>query len=419
MPTSIIQVEGMTCASCERRIERTLRTLDGVSDVKASYSKGQVTITAKTIVTPQIAAALERIGYPIKTGKQLQNKQFLALLLGVIAVFFIIQSTIGFNLLPTPEAGTSYGFLFVIGLITSLHCLAMCGGINMSQTVRKAESPQSTTQTLMPSLLYNAGRVLSYTLIGGIVGAIGSVFSLSNTGKAVVSLIAGVFMLIMGLNRLDIVPWLTRLQPRLPKLFTKGMDGKGPFVVGLLNGFMPCGPLQAMQIYALGTGSFATGALSMLLFSLGTVPLMFGLGALSSLMSSKFTKHMMKVSAALVLVLGLVMLGRGLATAGIHVSLWQGDNATVSGNLQEITTVLTPNAYEPITVKVGVPVKWTIKAEAKDINGCNNEFYIPAYDLTVPLKAGDNVVTFTPDKVGSVGYSCWMGMIQSNIQVVS
>ena len=86
-----------------------------------------------------------------------------------------------------------------------------------------------------------------------------------------------------------------------------------------MNGLMPCGPLQAMQLYALGTGSFLAGALSMFIFSLGTVPLMFGLGALSSLLSSKFTSRMMKVSAALVLLLGLVMVNRGLALSGVNL----------------------------------------------------------------------------------------------------
>jgi sulfite exporter TauE/SafE len=96
--------------------------------------------------------------------------------------------------------------------------------------------------------------------------------------------------------------------------------GKGPLVVGLLNGLMPCGPLQSMQLYALSTGSALWGALSMFLFSTGTVPLMFGLGALSSLLSKKFTGKMMKVSAYLVVILGVFMFTSGLSLSGVDVS---------------------------------------------------------------------------------------------------
>jgi sulfite exporter TauE/SafE len=73
-----------------------------------------------------------------------------------------------------------------------------------------------------------------------------------------------------------------------------------------------------MQLYALGTGSFFLGALSMLLFSLGTTPLMFGLGALSSILSGRFTRIMMRVSAALVLILGIMMLNNGLSLSGLN-----------------------------------------------------------------------------------------------------
>lgn len=87
--------------------------------------------------------------------------------------------------------------------------------------------------------------------------------------------------------------------------------------MGMLNGLMPCGPLQAMQLYALSTGSFAQGALSMFVFSLGTVPLMFGLGALSSFLSARFTGVMLKASGAMVIFLGVVMLNNGLSLYGL------------------------------------------------------------------------------------------------------
>ena len=93
--------------------------------------------------------------------------------------------------------------------------------------------------------------------------------------------------------------------------------GRGPFVVGLLNGLMPCGPLQTMQVYALGTGSFMAGALSMFLFSLGTVPLLLGFGAVSAFLSARFNRGMLKASGVLVMALGLVMFMRGVNLFGV------------------------------------------------------------------------------------------------------
>jgi sulfite exporter TauE/SafE len=95
--------------------------------------------------------------------------------------------------------------------------------------------------------------------------------------------------------------------------------GRGPFIVGLLNGLMPCGPLQAMQLYALSTGSVIMGAASMFVFSAGTVPLMFALGAVNSVLNARFSRVMTTVSAVLVLVLGLAMLTNALALLGINL----------------------------------------------------------------------------------------------------
>ena len=144
----------------------------------------------------------------------------------------------------------------------------MCGGIVLSQGIasRDERAMPERGKRLVPSLLYNAGRVISYTVIGGMVGALGSLFSLSTALKGAMPIIAGAFMLFLGVRMLGIIPWLSRLKVRFPGIkenkVSAAAAGRGPFVVGLLNGLMPCGPLQTMQVYALGTGSWYAGALS-------------------------------------------------------------------------------------------------------------------------------------------------------------
>lgn len=447
----ILHIEGMTCTGCETRIENTLRKLEGVQDVKAIYSSANVYVTydMNLLALDKIIEAIEKLDYKVKNKPENNQSpsntpkipsvrsdrmgvgQLVGIAVIILALYVIIKNTVGLNFIPQVDQSMGYGILFFIGLLTSLHCIAMCGGINLSVCVQyKVDNKDSKVAKLKPSALYNLGRVISYTVVGGIVGALGSAVSFSGTAKGIVAIASGVFMVIMGLNMLNIFPWLRKFNPRMPKIFARKVHAdsgkRGPFYVGLLNGLMPCGPLQAMQIYALGTGSMWAGALSMFLFSLGTVPLMFGFGAVSSFLSGKFTHRMMKVSAVLVMVLGIIMLNRGMVLSGVNTNivlaapLDASGIAKVEGNVQVVTTQLESGSYSPIIVQKGIPVRWTITGTKSDLNGCNNRINIPEYNIeNKALVPGDNIIEFTPDKEGNYIYTCWMGMISSNIKVVS
>lgn len=430
----ILYIQGMSCASCEMKIENKVKKLNGIIGIKAKFASSSVNVTYNPDVVSldEISKTIEGIGYNVirdnssKKEDKFNINQLLGIGIILFALYTVINKTVGFNFIPQIDKSVGYGMLFVVGLLTSLHCIAMCGGINLSQCVgHKCNKNGSKIESLKPSFLYNSGRVISYTIIGGIVGAIGGVVSFSGSAKGVVAIISGIFMLIMGLNMLNAFPWLRKLNPVIPKSlrakFSKNINDKGPFYIGLLNGLMPCGPLQAMQLYALGTGSFTAGALSMFLFSLGTVPLMFGFGAISSLLSAKFTRKMLKVSAVLVMFLGIIMVNRGLSLSGVSFAAIDNQKANIAKvekNLQVVTTKLTSGQYSPITVKKGVPVKWIIQAEESDLNGCNNPLTIPKFNIEKKLVPGDNMITFTPKENGKIIYTCWMGMISSYINVV-
>lgn len=281
-------------------------------------------------------------------------------------------------------------------------------------------------------------------------------------------------MIIMGLNMLGIFPWLRQLLPVIPGLSASRLrtvnKSRQPLLVGLLNGLMPCGPLQSMQVVALAAASPWTGALSMLLFSLGTVPLMLGFGSVVLALGKQFSRAVATTGAVLVVVLGLAMLSQGgslsgllspdmllfavivlsiagmiagisfsrtyVKTAGIAAVVvvsvlaftgWQrhslsdgnpayaaaGDNTAV----QEITSTLSYGGYPNITVMAGTPVKWTIEVPARTLNGCNYKLFIPEYNIEHAFQTGTNVIEFTPEKTGVFQYSCWMGMIRGTINV--
>jgi plastocyanin domain-containing protein len=115
------------------------------------------------------------------------------------------------------------------------------------------------------------------------------------------------------------------------------------------------------------------------------------------------------------------MLNRGLNLGGFNAlaATSSGNVAKIEGNVQTITTSMESGRYTPIIVQKGVPVKWTINAQQSDLNGCNNPVTIPKYNIEKKLVPGDNLIEFTPEDEGNITYTCWMGMISSNIKVVA
>lgn len=439
---ALLRIGGMTCVSCQNKIEQRLRDTAGVKRAVVSYGKGTAEIDYDTdlISLKSISSIIKSLDYEVLPGEKAESPGSRAVGLGlIIASLYMLLERFGLLGLLSPgqlaDAGMGSGMLFVIGLVTSVHCVAMCGGINLSQCIPRGEAGDAgngVLSTLRPALLYNVGRVVSYTAVGFLVGALGSAITFSNSMQGLLKLMAGVFMVIMGLNMLNLFPWLRRFNPTLPAFLRQSVNrgraqSNSPLVVGLLNGLMPCGPLQAMQIYALSTGSPWAGALSMFLFSLGTVPLMFGLGALSAALGKRFTSRVMTVGAVLVVVLGLSMLTQGWSLSGLSFpgqsapsaqASGTGSSVTIEDGVQVVRSTLARNRYPAITVRADKPVKWIIDAPEGTINGCNNRIFVPEYELEYRFQPGENVIEFTPGETGVFPYSCWMGMIRSSITVV-
>jgi len=254
-----------------------------------------------------------------------------------------------------------------------------------------------------------------------------------------------------------------KLQKGLASIFAKKSDeqkiGRSPLIIGFLNGFMPCGPLQAMQVYALSTGSPIKGGISMFLFCAGTIPLMFALGAASSVLSGAkgrtFSRRVMQIGAILVTALGLVMFSSGLSLSSfnnpttadakkvnrenINPRTVQERQQTpsepntarpnpsdpkpfvpvIENGVQVVKSTLRSNSYPAITVQQGIPVRWIINAPPGSITGCNYSAILYEYGIEYVFQQGENVIEFTPTRAGKFRYSCWMGMIRSTITVLA
>ena len=219
------------------------------------------------------------------------------------------------NVVPETYEGASLGYIFLIGLLTGTHCIAMCGGIMLSQT-GAAVSP------IRAAAEYNTGRIVSYTVMGAVFGSLGMVISYTMQVKSIAFTMIGILVALIGINMWGLLPGLRSLMPQQSSYCSVTAGARRrfasrPLIVGLLTGVMPCGSMYAMWLFAMSGGSAGRGALVMLAFALGTVPLMLLFGSLGSLIPRKYMKYMIKLSAVLVTAFGIKMLLGGLKMSGL------------------------------------------------------------------------------------------------------
>ena len=174
-----IHIGGMTCINCQNKIEKALSDLPGVQDVSVSYKKGRAVLSydSEQISLQAIKQEIENLDYEVLPNQDHPDlSKVISLLAIIIALYVILQQFGLLNLLVPSQlanSGMGYGMLFVIGLLTSVHCIAMCGGINLSQCLPHSASDNSDKKAAyLPSVLYTFGRVIYYTVIGVLLGLI-------------------------------------------------------------------------------------------------------------------------------------------------------------------------------------------------------------------------------------------------------
>ncbi len=465
-----LSVAGMTCGHCEHKVAKALESVPGVDRARADSRRGraeawlQAGVEDDPGIRASLATAIAAAGYeavPGDAGKERRDGLIAAAVgLGLAGIFALAESAGLFSFVPVPDGKSAPGMLLVVGLLTGLHCVSMCGGIALSQGMKgvSGTSAGSGGGALAPSLAYNAGRVVSYTAVGAAAGALGGVLDLGIGGRSIVMAAAGLFMILMALRLGGILPpsrFRIPLWDRLRGRAGAWASQAGSFTVGLANGLMPCGPLQALQLYALGSGSAAAGALAMFLFSLGTVPALLAFGAGGAFLPARLRTGAVRAGAVLVAFLGAASLGRAWALSGLDspmALLRGGDSASPTfaglagpasqavppspppaqtaaapapivarrvGNAQVVEFDLSSRRYAEFVVQAGIPVRWVIRAAPGTVNGCNSPLVVPSLGIQKPLAVGDNVIEFTPGSPGVVPYSCWMGMIRSRFTVVA
>ena len=352
----------------------------------------------------------------------------------VVGVLFALGQ---FDLLPKQfglSTTMSYGLVFVIGLVASVSsCIAVTGGLLVAVAAKYNETTADLTpiRRMKPLIYFNVGRVLSYTLLGGVIGALGSTLTLSPAVNGTLSIIASAVMILLGLQMLKLLPALTRFLPTMPKAFghyihdlaERDANG-GAFILGAVTFFLPCGFTQALQLYVLAKGSFAVGALTMLAFALSTLPALLSLSAFSSFATGGFQRHFLKFAGAAVVILGLFNIQNGLTlaatTAGTTTSNATGSEIANSVAPQTVPVVdgkqiiemkIVGYQYEPhqFNVVQGLPVEWRV--DASEAQGCGRILLAPGAGVRKLLSYGTTVISFTPQQTGDIRFNCAMGMM--------
>jgi len=194
------------------------------------------------------------------------------------------------------------------------HCVGMCGGIVIAYSSTKVEQGWSKAKQSTSHLLYSFGRITTYMILGLVFGSIGGVATFSNTANGILWIVAGTAMILTGLSLLGKIKFLTIIEHSISsskiyqtnfKALLKSQTLLSFFLLGMLNGLLPCGFVYFFAITAASTGDALSGALVMLIFGLSTIPALFSLGFFVGLFNQgNFRNIMIKLAAISVLIYG-------------------------------------------------------------------------------------------------------------------
>ena len=337
---------------------------------------------------------------------------------------------------------------FVTGITTGgLSCLAVQGGLLASSLAHQieqdyvAESAHTKkgrvkapprSNSAFPILLFLAAKLAMYTLLGALLGWLGSYLTLSPLTRAILMIAIGIFMIGNALRMFNVHPIFRYFSIEPPKFITryirrtaKGTDTFTPLFLGALTVFIPCGITQAMMATALGTGSAAMGAALMFAFVLGTSPVFFIIAYLTTELGARLEKFFMRFVAVVVLILGLVTLDGGLNVLGSPLSFQNLTRRLIPSNSRPASAAESPQAaaggltlkvendgYFPRTLNVPANQAFTLNLVTNQTYSCARDFVIPALNYYELLPdTGTVQVNIPAQEAGSqLFFTCSMGM---------
>lgn len=440
----------MRCRSCELLIEDELLKLPGVKKAVVSHNHGTAEIHYKGYLDDEvIVKAIHTAGYEIGVdekpvfSKNPKDYRDLAVAVLIVLALFFIAKAVGLMNLSFASANnfSSLPIVFLIGVTAGVStCMAMVGGLILGASARFAEKhPKATPlQKFKPHLFFNAGRIIAYTVFGAAIGYLGSFLQLSASFLGLLTITVGMVMLLLGAQLIEIFPILRGVTFTLPKNIGRLLgikersereySHKNSVFAGAMTFFLPCGFTQAVQLYAISTGSSLIGALTLGTFAIGTAPGLLSIGGLTSVVKGTAAKLFFKSAGVVVIALAILNISNGYNLSGNSVGDWLSSlsplsaktaiAAPIENGSQVIRMDQNSNGYSPnvFTIKKGLPVRWIINS--KSSRSCAISLIVPKLNISKVLSLGENIIKFTPTDVGSLRFSCGMGMFGGTFNVV-
>jgi len=300
--------------------------------------------------------------------------------------------------------------IFISGLtIGGLGCLAVQGGLLASVSADR--------HPLKSALAFIVVKLIVYTILGALLGGFGRVINFSDSVQAFLQLFAGIYMLLIAADLLNLHPFFRRFIITPPRFLarlvrdeSKSKDFFAPAFLGGMTIFIPCGTTLAMEALALSSASPFLGAAIMAVFTLGTIPLFVGLGFVANKINPRF-------AAALVLIMAAYSIGGSLVALGVYKPGVKSTQAVET--TQNVEIRVTSSGYSPnyIRVKVGEPVN--IKLIGVSNFSCASAFRIPAYQIAKNLGPNEtSLISFIPKQPGKIQFNCSMGMYSGIIEAI-
>lgn len=328
MKTYTFHVSGTHCASCKIFIEDILNEQIGIQNTRVDLQNETVSFetelnNSEVELARMLTEKIQHNGYSLSVERAIQERKnddviWKAIPIGLafLVLFFLLQKSgilnlgIGGEITPITS--------FIIGLIASVSsCLAIVGGLVLSLSAKISEDDVSDTKTF---LLFHTGRLVSFAILGGVLGIVGSAIGINFTFTAILGLLASLVMLMLGLNLIGVFAKnKITLSSGFFNFFRK-IEHKTftPLIVGFGTFFLPCGFTQSMQVTAISSGSFFSGFLIMFAFALGTLPMLSFLSfGSASFAHGKHAPLFFKSAGVVVIGLGIFGILAGLAGFGI------------------------------------------------------------------------------------------------------
>jgi len=448
-----VPVAGMTCRSCEVRIQRHVGRLPNVERVAASAVHGRVEIESSGLVpATAIAEAIRDAGYEVGGTPWLERDPsvWLTAAMGVVLVIALalVAEATGLGDLASSAGNIEQGGILVallLGLAAGVStCMILVGGLVLAlsaafqaRRVANGTDAQGLAAQMRPALVFVAGRIAGYAILGAALGAVGASLTLPSQATAVLMIAVAVFMTLLGTRLTGLSPRLAGWTPTLPLGLGRrlGLDdgAVGGYSdaraagLGAASFFLPCGFTQAVQIYALSTGSPLIAGAIMAVFAIGTAPGLLALAGLPVVVPTDARPTLLRLVGVVVLTFAFINAGAGMQLSGItppsigvqDVVAARLPAATLTADgTQALTTYQDLRGYSPANVSIyeGIPTTWTI--ESSNAATCASMLVVPKLGISTLLHKGPNIINLPALPPGRITYTCSMGMYSGSITVV-